>query len=152
LTLTPEPGLVIRYDFLWKHESQDGQEHGLKDRPCAIILASTVRDDGSRDIVLCPITHNPPEPGQNAVEIPLKVALHLGLDDVRSWIKTHEVNTLVWEQDRIPFGVTKARDNQWAFGKLPFALGKQAFDHVREHARFRRLKTTKRDNDKTIIR
>lgn len=35
----PEYGLVISYAYLWRHESETGQTEGLKDRPCAIVLA-----------------------------------------------------------------------------------------------------------------
>jgi len=34
--------------------------------------------------------------------------MHLNLDDRRSWIKTHEVNAFIWNDDYIPFGITKA--------------------------------------------
>jgi hypothetical protein len=34
----PQPGLVIRYSYLWSAEAQAGKEEGTKDRPCAIIL------------------------------------------------------------------------------------------------------------------
>ena len=34
-----EPGLVIRYSYLWLSEYQAGQKEGAKDRPCAVILA-----------------------------------------------------------------------------------------------------------------
>jgi hypothetical protein len=36
----PAPGLVIRYVYLWSHEWVRGQEEGVKDRPCAIILVT----------------------------------------------------------------------------------------------------------------
>ena len=34
-----EPGLVIRYAYLWRSEHMRGLEEGRKDRPCAIVLA-----------------------------------------------------------------------------------------------------------------
>ena len=37
----PVPGLVIRYSYLWANEHERGQEEGVKDPPCAIILATT---------------------------------------------------------------------------------------------------------------
>lgn len=147
MAITPKQGLVVRYDFLWKTEADQGQEHGRKDRPCAIILATTENIDGSREVVLCPITHAPPSRGQRAVEMPAKVAAHLGFDGQTCWIKTHEVNTLTWEKGRIPFGISEARKGQWAFGMLPQQLTKRAFEQVRFYARQRTLKTVKRDKD-----
>ena len=134
MRVTPEPGLVIRYDFLWKDEARTGREEGAKDRPCAVVLA-TRPQDGRREVVVCPITHAPPRAGETAVEIPYKVARYLKLDSDRMWIKTHEVNTLQWEEGQLPYGVSRARPDAWAFGMLPKALGSRMFEQVRENSR-----------------
>lgn len=34
----PQPGLVIRYAYLWKREYDQGRDEGSKDRPCAIVM------------------------------------------------------------------------------------------------------------------
>jgi hypothetical protein len=39
----PETGQVIRYSYLWLNEHKRGREEGIKDRPCAIILAAKRR-------------------------------------------------------------------------------------------------------------
>ena len=57
MALVPKPGLVVQYDFLWKEESATAHEHGTKDRPCAIVLTTKEREDGSKDVCLCAITH-----------------------------------------------------------------------------------------------
>lgn len=147
MALTPKAGLVVRYDFLWKDEANQGQEHGRKDRPCAIILTTSKNKDGSREVILCPLTHAPPAKDQHAVEMPAKVAAHLGLDPDKCWIKTHEINTLIWEKDHIPFGVSVARKGHWSFGMLPHQLTKRAFEQVRFYAQNRILKNVKRDQD-----
>jgi hypothetical protein len=36
----PEPGLVLSYAYLWRHEDNRGLEEGLKARPCAVLLAA----------------------------------------------------------------------------------------------------------------
>ena len=38
--LIPEPeiGMVISYEFLWRHEADKGPVYGRKDRPSAIVL------------------------------------------------------------------------------------------------------------------
>ena len=102
MTLAPEPGLVIRYDFLWQADEATGVEYGLKDRPCVVILVSSPRDDNARDVIVCPISHTPPDAETPAVEIPYKVARYLRLDPGRMWITTRQVNVFRWEDGRIP--------------------------------------------------
>ena len=152
MTIEPKPGLVIRFDFLWKDEQRAGADHGAKDRPCVIILTGKPREDGSRDVVLCPITHAPPRGTESGVEIPQKVAHHLGLDDDRSWVKTHQVNVVTWERDRLPFGVSPARPGAWAFGLLPLGLGRQAFEQVRERSLGRSFEQVRRDDGVRRVR
>jgi hypothetical protein len=41
---TPTPGLVIRYSYLWRNEAAAGREEGVKDRPCAIVLAVEIEN------------------------------------------------------------------------------------------------------------
>ncbi len=92
---TPEAGLVIRYSYLWLHEHRGGREEGIKDRPCAIVL--TVHDDGGGTRVLVvPVTHSPPENPDAALEVPLAVKRHLGLDGERSWVVLTESNLFDW--------------------------------------------------------
>jgi hypothetical protein len=144
VSFEPKAGLVVRYDFLWKEEQQAGVDSG-KDRPCAIVLTSSERPDGSKDVLLCAITHTPPGKGETAIKVPVGVAKHLGLDEGQSWIKTDQLNKLVWEKGRIPHGISPARKGEWAFGMIPQGLGKQVFDQVREKARSRSLETIQRD-------
>lgn len=91
----PEAGLVIRYAYLWKSEHDQGHEEGIKDRPCAIVLATTAGDSGTRVTVL-PVTHTPPGNPLLAVEIPAITKRRLGLDDRRSWIVLSEGNEFTW--------------------------------------------------------
>jgi mRNA-degrading endonuclease toxin of MazEF toxin-antitoxin module len=143
VSIEPKPGLVVRYDFLWKEEQRAGIEDG-KDRPCAIVLTSAEKADGSKDVLLCAITHSPPARNETAVKVPPAVAKHLGLDHEQSWIKTDQVNRLTWEKGRIPYGVSQTRKGEWSFGMIPQGLGKQVFDQVREKARSRSLQTVDR--------
>ena len=63
----PELGLVISYAYLWSSEAAEGQEEGLKDRPCAIVLSA--RDDrGYTVVAVVPVTHSPPQRREEAVE------------------------------------------------------------------------------------
>jgi mRNA-degrading endonuclease toxin of MazEF toxin-antitoxin module len=143
VALDPKPNLVVRYDFLWKEEDRAGVESG-KDRPCAIILASAEKPDGSKDVLLCAITHSPPGKNETAVKVPSAVAKHLGLDEAQSWIKTDQVNRLTWEKGRMPYGISQAPSGAWSYGMIPQGLGKQAFEQVRAKARSRSLQTVDR--------
>lgn len=91
----PVPGLVIRYSYLWAAARQRGQQDGVKDRPCAVVLATT-DDEGDRVVTVLPITHTPPSNPDLAVEIPHETKQRLGLDDQRSWIVLSEANRFVW--------------------------------------------------------
>ena len=135
---------MVRYDFLWKEQQRAGIEGG-KDRPCAIVMTTAERPDGSKDVLLCAITHSPPGKSETAVKIPPAVAKHLGLDHEQSWIKTDQVNRLTWEKGRIPYGISQAHKGEWSFGMIPRGLGEQVFAQVREKARSRTLAAVDRD-------
>jgi hypothetical protein len=91
---TPIAGLVIRYNYLWDKEKGDGFDLGSKDRPCAIV----VYHSRTNDTIVVPITHSPPEPGEEdlSIEVPAEVRGQLGLDDDANWIRVSEVNRFEW--------------------------------------------------------
>jgi hypothetical protein len=89
---TPEPGLVLNYAYLWHDEHRAGR--GGKDRPSVIVLSITRESDDATTVL--PITHAAPHDPKAAIEIPLPVKKHLGLDDARSWIVIAEGNEFVW--------------------------------------------------------
>ena len=91
----PVAGQVISYAYLWQSEHLRGQEEGLKDRPCAVILVITTDDEDERVTVL-PITHTPPAKREFAIEIPATTKHRLGLDDQRSWVMLTEANRFTW--------------------------------------------------------
>jgi hypothetical protein len=93
----PEPqlGLVIRYSYLWHREHEQGQEEGIKDRPCAIVV-SVIDRNHKREVVVLPITHAPPAHADDAIEIPAETKRRLGLDSKRSWIVIAEYNEFAW--------------------------------------------------------
>jgi hypothetical protein len=73
----PEPGLVIRYSYLWHDEHRQGREEGVKDRPCAIVAAILSTEDGTTRVLVLPITHSMPTDIHLAVEIPEDVKKRL---------------------------------------------------------------------------
>lgn len=142
--LKPETGLVFRYDFVFRDEHARGIDSG-KERPCAIIVASAPDEQGARKILAAPITHTPPARAQDGVEIPHKLARHLGLDDDRMWVKVNDLNRFTWEEDRIPVGIVPVSKDQPAHGFLPPRLRTQIKQAVLEHAKDNALSITGRD-------
>ena len=113
----PFPGLIISYSYLWRAEYKAGREEGVKDRPCAIVLAKKVEGDDTV-VTVVPITHTPPENPDMAVEIPLRVKQHLKLDSERSWIVCSEVNRFIWPGPDLR-RIAGQRDATYSYGVLP---------------------------------
>jgi hypothetical protein len=113
----PEPGLVISYAYLWRHEHQAGQEEGRKDRPCVIVLASERATDGAIIVTVLPVTHRVPDNPAAAVEIPQNVKHTLGLDDQRSWVMVSEGNRFVWPG--YDLRTVPGDPRRYAYGFLP---------------------------------
>ncbi len=121
----PVPGLVIRYSYLWASQYAQGQEEGVKDRPCAIVLATADDADGQVVTVL-PISHTPPTNPLFAVELPAAVKRRLKLDDERSWVILAEANRFTWPgPDLRPLRPGDAQSA--AYGPLPYGL----FEEIR---------------------
>jgi hypothetical protein len=53
----PQPGLVIRYSYLWEREALEGREEGVKDRPCAIVLVLLGESGGAPLVRVLPISN-----------------------------------------------------------------------------------------------
>ena len=96
-------------------------------------------------MIVCPITHAPVAEGGTGVSIPPDIARHLGLDDEPQFIKTHQVNQILWPDRGLPFGVVPNKQGDWTCGEIPLALGKAVFDQVRKNAEDRQLQTVVRD-------
>ena len=84
----PEPGLVVSYAYLWRHEAAQGLQEGRKDRPCVIVAAVEQNTDGTQRVTVLPITHQ--DPGRR------RQAKALGLDLERSWVMVDEANLFTW--------------------------------------------------------
>lgn len=125
----PEPGLVIRYDYLWLTDSGAARAAG-KERPACLV--ATLDDEADPGLVLIlPITHSPPRGGTAGVEIPFQVGRKLGLDDGRSWIVISEANVDFWPNAGL--APVPGRRGVFAYGFLPPTL----FETVR--SRFLKL-------------
>lgn len=135
--------MVIRYSYLWLREHRQGQDEGSKDRPCAIILALTGSDD-DKQVLVVPITHSPPETPEHAIELPLAVKRHLGLDGERSWIIYSESNLFAWPGPDIR-RVAGRDDSSISYGFLPprlFAELRRRFLDLEVTARRTRISRT----------
>jgi mRNA-degrading endonuclease toxin of MazEF toxin-antitoxin module len=130
----PQPGLVIRYAYLWRSEEAQGREEGVKDRPCAVVLASQ-RTGQALTVVVAPITHALPRDPGAAVEIPATVKARLTLDPARSWIITSEVNVFRWPGADIRPIDPRVRSRGYAYGYLPSGLTRAMIDGVRDQMR-----------------
>ena len=139
----PEPGLVIRYAYLWHGEFQRGREEGSKDRPCAIVLAAMGEGAETR-ILVVPVTHRPPAEPSAAIEITHAIKRHLGLDDQRSWVVLSESNLFDWPgPDLRPIG-ERGKDSV-AYGLLPprfFTELRARFVRLESAAKSRRVLRT----------
>lgn len=138
----PEPGLVIRYLFLWREQADRGQDEGEKDRPCAIVM--TAQDDqGDTVVIVLPVTHTPPVVPDLAVEIPATTKARLGLDDKPSWIIVNEANRFIWPgpdlRPRVPGDTSSV-----AYWLLPAGLFTQVRDKLAKAIELRLARPVKR--------
>ena len=113
----PESGLVIRYSYLWLSEHQEGREEGIKNRPCAIILATRDQDGTTKTLVL-PVTHSSPQRSADALELPAVLKRQLGLDAERSWVVVSESNFFTWPGPDLR-RVGDRDDSSIVYGSLP---------------------------------
>ena len=140
----PQPGLVIRYAYLWRDEQRRGLDEGQKERPCAIVLA-VAKTDGAARVVVAAITHAPPAAGSGAISIPPVTAKRLGLDEVPQWIVTHELNIFTWPGPDIR-PAPGSNPTSIAYGQLPQRLTTQLINQTRAHIAQRRAVAVERDD------
>ena len=129
---SPEPGMVLRYDYLWSREALQGRQQS-KDRPTCLVAAGESRSN-PRFVLLLPITHSPPSGDTIGIEIPQKVKAALGLDDEASWVVISEYNVDEWPNAGL--AQIPGKPGIYSYGFLPpalFASVKRKFaDLVRE--------------------
>lgn len=138
----PLPGEVVRYAYLWLHEAAEGREEARKDRPCAVVIATTDAA-GVPSVVVVPITSRAPSTPDKGMEIPLATRRRLGLQDERCWAVLTEVNRFVWPGPDLRPVITAVGAN-WAYGPLPAALFERLRDAIVARARSGTLRVTSR--------
>ncbi|MDR3514931.1 MAG: hypothetical protein P4M00_03885 [Azospirillaceae bacterium] len=140
------PGLVFRYEYVWKRQSLAGRDIGEKERPvCCVALAVSAVDGGQR-ILIAPITTQALESSTPAVEIPMAVKIHLGLDvDRRSWIILNEANVdsgPTPDMRQVP-----GKPGCFEYGVLPLKMVKIIWETVVSERAARRLALVNRDDE-----
>jgi mRNA-degrading endonuclease toxin of MazEF toxin-antitoxin module len=137
----PEPGLVIRYGFLWAREDDAGRKDPAKARPSAIVTA-VEQVKGATIVTVVPITTKPPLGTGRSVELPPDVKRMLGLDDQRSWIVTDELNSFNWPGPDIE--PTKPGSSSIVYGRLPRGILAATLRSALEHVRTGRARVVRR--------
>lgn len=147
LKIPPRPpvGCLVAYEFLWRSQSQY-REDGFKVYPAAIVFS---RDQGDNEILTYALgmSHSPPSDAQRAVEVPIKLKRHLGLDDSPSWIYTDQLNVFVWAgADLRPASWLSDRPNldSCVIGVLPKGWFQDLLRHLEDSRRMQQLQATKR--------
>jgi hypothetical protein len=137
----PEPGLVISYAYLWANRAAQGHEEAEKSRPCAIIL-STADAAGATAVMVLPITHTPPNPGNAGIEIPAVTRKRIGLDEAPCWVMVSEVNRFIWPgPDLRPI---PGSTDEFAYGLMPPRFFKTIRDSLLQRARQGQVTATTR--------
>ena len=136
----PEPGLVIRYDYLWTHEAAAGHDQG-KTRP-ACLVAGTDPAVLPRYVVLLPITHTPPAGDTVGIEIPARVRQAIGLDDMPSWVIVSEHNIDEWPNGGL--SPLPGQPDVFGYGFIPPGLFAQIKARFLELARAKKSGTVRR--------
>ena len=136
----PQLGLVIHFNYLGKREEQQGSDNARYPRPAVIVLAFTRGEDGAQVVVVAPVTHAPPRPGTDAIEMPAQVKRKLSLDGERSWVVVDEVNMFVWPG----FDLQANKAGEIADGLVPSRFYEQIRQRVLANAQSGRLGRTHR--------
>jgi len=133
---------VIRYGFLWSHEQDAGAEESAKDRPCAIVVGALRGSDGDIQVIVSPITHQPPVDPGASIAIPTAVCRRLGLDAGRHWLRLEELNRFAWPGfDLRPI---PGRGGEVAYGMLPKGLFETLRQGILERQANRRTRVQRR--------
>lgn len=140
---TPQVGLVIRYNYLWRDEQRRGRDEGIKDRPTVIVLL--VVTDELTKVAAHAITHSVPDHPADAVPLPPATARRLGLDDRPHWIVTAELNLFEWPGPDLRI-VPGSKPQTFSYGFLPYNLTKQLIARLRAAHDRKSIGVVKRDS------
>lgn len=106
-----------------------------------VISRRTVGDQ--TELMVVPVTTQPPRNAADAFEIPARVKKHLGLDAERCWIMVTELNRFVWPGPDVR-PVARSGGLTPLLGFLPEQVFRPVLDAVIARSEAGRLKMTKR--------
>jgi hypothetical protein len=149
----PIPGLIFRYGYLWLQEFKQKRVDPSKDRPACIVMQVADKVDPSLktvdataiapgDVIILPITTQPPRPGDVSIELTADEKRLCRLDpEAPSWLIVSEFNADVWpnaDLSLIP-GI-----NQFAYGIAPHGLMRRIGQKFADARRTRSVLRVKR--------
>ena len=109
---------MIHYDYLWRRQHLEGAENAAYPRPCVVVVVVRSVDRNALRVLVAPITHSAPRPGQSVIAMPPRVKNALGLDAEQSWIVVDEANEFDWPG----YDVRPDHSGRIVYGFLPPAL------------------------------
>lgn len=124
----PEPGMIVRYDYLWRREDAAGRDHG-KTRPTCIVVAEV--NSQPNEVLLLPITHSPPLRASTGIVIPQSVKRLIGLDEEPSWVIVSECNHDVWPNSGL--SAIPGKFGEFSYGFIPPGLFSSVRKRFLEH-------------------
>lgn len=95
------------------------------------------------ELLVVPVTTQPPQHAADGVEVPARVKKHLGLDADRCWIMVTELNRFLWPGPDIR-PIERGEDRTPFYGFVPQTLFDAVLAAVIARAEKGRLKVTKR--------
>lgn len=140
-------GLVVRYEYLWARRAPPPDAGPAapatadKEHPACVV--ATFRSEGKPEdfVVYLPISHTPPAPGEEGVELTARARAAAGLDAGRQWVLISECNIDAW-----PFDIRQLPQSPGVFhyGHLPPAMFREVRDRFAARHRARRVRQVDR--------
>ena len=127
---------------MWAHEAARGEEDGRKHRPVVVVIAQQMVD-GHTELLVVPVTTQPPTRAEDGFEIPTRVKAHLGLDAARCWIMVTELNRFRWPGPDIR-PIEHGEERTPYYGFIPQPLFDAVLAAVIARAEGTRVKVTRR--------
>jgi hypothetical protein len=109
-----------------------------------VILATIVREDHI-EVIVAPVTTQPPRSEDNRIEMPSDVKRHLGLENKRCWIVLDELNRFNWPGPDIR-PIRGRKEISPYYGKIPGKLLEKIRELIHQNVKTGRLKMTKRSD------
>jgi len=141
----PPIGSLIAYEYLWRSQSS-GREDGVKTYPAVVVMSEMVGE--THVVYVLGISHSEPMADQRALEFPVKLKRHLGMDSDPSWIYTDEMNVFLWPGPDLRLANQLSdlnySNNTCVIGLIPKDYFDQIKIHLNKSRELKKAKITKR--------